>query len=135
MIKFIDFCEVWFSPRMSGNPGVGDHTVTFGIDLRDVGCVLGVQQTKQLPHVAKVDLRKIRIVSRPGKQFNLVIDEEPFNNACHVWSCIILLKYGCDQALKSHLKSLVYETAVATWEDVMAWIAIPLADITSTQEY
>ena len=36
----------------------------------------------------------------PGKQFNLVIDEEPLDNACHVWPCIILLKYGCWQALK-----------------------------------
>ncbi|GFS58662.1 hypothetical protein TNCV_4518201 [Trichonephila clavipes] len=56
---------------------------------RDVGCVLGVQQTKQLPYVAKVNLvwhlgcnlgqllsnhgphvsyqRKIRTVSWPGK--------------------------------------------------------------------
>ncbi|GFX75137.1 uncharacterized protein TNCV_3170641 [Trichonephila clavipes] len=38
--------------------------------------------------------------SRSGKQFNLVIDEEPLDNACHVCSCIILLKYGCGQALK-----------------------------------
>ncbi|GFU30168.1 uncharacterized protein TNCV_3625041 [Trichonephila clavipes] len=44
--------------------------------------------------------RKIQGVSRPGKQFNLVIDEEPLDNACHVWSRIILLKYGCDQDLK-----------------------------------
>ncbi|GFS79655.1 uncharacterized protein TNCV_4241221 [Trichonephila clavipes] len=89
---------------------------------RDFGFVLGVQQTKQLPHVAKVDLvwqlecnlgqslrnhgphvfyrLKIRRASWPGKQFNLVIDEEPLDNACHVWSLIILLKYGCGQALK-----------------------------------
>ncbi|GFY34157.1 uncharacterized protein TNCV_2504601 [Trichonephila clavipes] len=88
---------------------------------RDFGCVLGVQQTKQLPHVAKTDLmwplgcnlgqslsshgphafyqRNIRRASQPGKQFNLVIDEEPLDNACHVWSRIILLKYGCGQAL------------------------------------
>ncbi|GFX36352.1 uncharacterized protein TNCV_4932651 [Trichonephila clavipes] len=80
-------------------------------------------QTNQLPHVAKVDLvgqlgvylgqslsnhgpyvfyrRKIRRASRPGKQFNLVIDEKPLDNACHVWSHIILLKYGCGQALKA----------------------------------
>ncbi|GFU90042.1 hypothetical protein TNCV_2439291 [Trichonephila clavipes] len=37
--------------------------------------------------------------SRPGRHFNLVIDEEPLDNACHVWSRIILLKYGCVQAL------------------------------------
>ncbi|GFU76174.1 uncharacterized protein TNCV_1081231 [Trichonephila clavipes] len=85
---------------------------------RDFGCVLGVQQTKQLPHVAKVDLvrhlgqslrnhgthvfyrRKIRRASLPGKQFNLGIDEKPLANACYVWSRIILLKYGCGQALK-----------------------------------
>ncbi|GFV01445.1 uncharacterized protein TNCV_2960391 [Trichonephila clavipes] len=39
-------------------------------------------------------------VIRPGKQFNLVIDEEPLDNECHVWSCIIVLKYGCGHALK-----------------------------------
>ncbi|GFU41847.1 uncharacterized protein TNCV_3873181 [Trichonephila clavipes] len=44
--------------------------------------------------------RKIRIASRSGKQFNLVIDEEPLDNAYHVWSRIFLLKYGCGQALK-----------------------------------
>ncbi|UYV84354.1 hypothetical protein LAZ67_X001923 [Cordylochernes scorpioides] len=59
---------------------------------RDFGCVLGVQQTKQLPHVAKVDLRKIRRASWQGKQFNLAIDEEPLDNAGHVWSRNILLK-------------------------------------------
>ncbi|GFV48981.1 hypothetical protein TNCV_2164711 [Trichonephila clavipes] len=63
---------------------------------RDFGCILGVQRTKQLPHVAPVDLG----ASRPGKQFNLVIDEEPLDNVCQVWSCIMLLKYGCGQALK-----------------------------------
>ncbi|GFT22497.1 uncharacterized protein TNCV_3274581 [Trichonephila clavipes] len=86
---------------------------------RDIRSVLGVQQTKQLPHVAKVDLvwcnlgqslsnygphvfyrRKIRRASQPEKQFNLVIEEEHLDNACHVWSHIILLKYGCGQALK-----------------------------------
>ncbi|GFW01691.1 uncharacterized protein TNCV_4086061 [Trichonephila clavipes] len=73
----------------------------------DFGCALGVRQTKQLRHDAKVDLvwqlgcnlgqslsnhgphafyrQKIRRASRPGKQFNLVIDEEPLDNACHVW--------------------------------------------------
>ncbi|GFY02123.1 uncharacterized protein TNCV_5099841 [Trichonephila clavipes] len=44
--------------------------------------------------------RKIRRASRPEKQFNLVIDEEPLDNASHVWSRIILLKYGCGPALK-----------------------------------
>ncbi|GFX68949.1 hypothetical protein TNCV_683081 [Trichonephila clavipes] len=68
---------------------------------RDFGCVLGVQQTKQLPHVDKVDL--IRRASRPGRQFNLVIGEEPLDNACHVWSRIILLKYGCGQGKKRQL--------------------------------
>ncbi|GFV45717.1 uncharacterized protein TNCV_2839711 [Trichonephila clavipes] len=95
---------------------------TSALIQRDFGYALGVQQTKQLPHVAKIDLvwklggnlsqplsnrgahvfyqRKIWRASRPGKQFNLVIEEEPLDNACHVWSRIILLKYGCDQALK-----------------------------------
>ncbi|GFV29471.1 uncharacterized protein TNCV_858081 [Trichonephila clavipes] len=44
--------------------------------------------------------RKIRRESLPEKQFNLVIDEEPLDNACHVWSRIMLLKYGLGQALK-----------------------------------
>ncbi|GFV76983.1 hypothetical protein TNCV_690531 [Trichonephila clavipes] len=29
-----------------------------------------------------------------------MINEEPLDNACHVWSRIIPLKYGCNQALK-----------------------------------
>ncbi|GFX11233.1 uncharacterized protein TNCV_1893741 [Trichonephila clavipes] len=83
------------------------------------------QQTKQLPHVTKVDLvswgcnlgqslsnhgpqvfyrRKIRGASRPGKQFNLVIDEEPLDNVCHVWSHIILLNYNCGQDLKTRIR-------------------------------
>ncbi|GFU13224.1 uncharacterized protein TNCV_2965881 [Trichonephila clavipes] len=45
-------------------------------------------------------LSERRRASRPGKQFNLVIDEEPLDNACHMWSRIILLKYSCVQALK-----------------------------------
>ncbi|GFV68349.1 hypothetical protein TNCV_576011 [Trichonephila clavipes] len=40
--------------------------------------------------------RKIQRTSRSDKQFNLVIDEEPLNNAGHLWSCIILLKYGSE---------------------------------------
>ncbi|UYV78683.1 hypothetical protein LAZ67_16002377 [Cordylochernes scorpioides] len=39
--------------------------------------------------------RKIRRTSRPGKRFNLDIDEEPLDNACDVWLRIIMLKYGC----------------------------------------
>ncbi|GFX04633.1 uncharacterized protein TNCV_2773641 [Trichonephila clavipes] len=82
----------------------------------------GVQQPKQLQHVAKVDLvwqmgcnlvqslsnhgphvfigERSREASRPGKQFNLMIDEEPLDNACHMRSRIILFKYGCGQAMK-----------------------------------
>ncbi|GFV71216.1 uncharacterized protein TNCV_2429631 [Trichonephila clavipes] len=63
---------------------------------RDFRCVLLVKQTKKLPHVVKVDLR----ARWSGKQSNLVNDEEPLDNASHVWSQIILLKYGCGQALK-----------------------------------
>ncbi|GFW96220.1 uncharacterized protein TNCV_571911 [Trichonephila clavipes] len=44
--------------------------------------------------------RKIRRLSWLGKQLYLVIDEEPSDNAFHVWSRIILLKYGCGQAVK-----------------------------------
>ncbi|GFW26287.1 uncharacterized protein TNCV_4423341 [Trichonephila clavipes] len=91
---------------------------------KDFGCVLTVQQTKQFPYVAKVDLfgswgcileqslsnhgphvfyrRKIRRASPPGKQFNLMIDEEPLDNACQVFSRIILLKYGCDSEVRKN---------------------------------
>ncbi|GFW20263.1 uncharacterized protein TNCV_1855861 [Trichonephila clavipes] len=62
------------------------------------GCNLGQSLSNHGPHVFY--RRKIRRASRLGKQFNLVIDEEPLDNACHVWSRIILLKYGCSQALK-----------------------------------
>ncbi|GFW14684.1 hypothetical protein TNCV_1561471 [Trichonephila clavipes] len=33
----------------------------------------------------------------------MVIDEEPLDNACQLWSRIILLKYGCGQALKTRI--------------------------------
>ncbi|GFX32850.1 uncharacterized protein TNCV_889861 [Trichonephila clavipes] len=62
------------------------------------GCNLGQSLSNHGPHV--FCRRKIQRVSRPGKQFNLEIDEKPLDNACHVWSRIILLKYGCDKALK-----------------------------------
>ncbi|GFW18291.1 hypothetical protein TNCV_4008301 [Trichonephila clavipes] len=55
MIKFIDFCEVWFLPaRISSH---SSHHCwrsplphASALIQRDFGCVLGVQQTKQLPH-------------------------------------------------------------------------------------
>ncbi|GFX52398.1 uncharacterized protein TNCV_4324161 [Trichonephila clavipes] len=62
------------------------------------GCNLGQSLSNHGPHVFY--RRKIRRASRPGMQFNLMIDEEPLDNACHVWSHIILLKYDCGQALK-----------------------------------
>ncbi|GFV90338.1 uncharacterized protein TNCV_4380531 [Trichonephila clavipes] len=42
---------------------------------------------------------RIRRASRPGKQFNLVIDEDALDNTFPMWSRIILLKYGCGQVL------------------------------------
>ncbi|GFY15793.1 uncharacterized protein TNCV_1284381 [Trichonephila clavipes] len=57
------------------------------------GCNLGQPLNNHGPHAFY--RRKIRRASQPGKQFNLVIDKEPLDNACHVWSRIILLKYGC----------------------------------------
>ncbi|GFT10827.1 hypothetical protein TNCV_1944601 [Trichonephila clavipes] len=61
MIKFIDFCEVWFLPELVARVVaiVGDHRSTQQVSAliqRDFGCVLGVQQTKRLKKVAKVDL-------------------------------------------------------------------------------
>ncbi|GFW71784.1 uncharacterized protein TNCV_4658321 [Trichonephila clavipes] len=88
---------------------------------RDFGCVLGIQQIKQLPTLPKLIWccswgcnmgqslsnhepyvfyrRKIPRASRPGKQFKLVMDEETLDTACHVGSSIIQLKYGCGQVL------------------------------------
>ena len=126
MIKFIDFCEVWFLPKSVATVAaiVGDHrchtprhwfketldvflgysrpsrfhTLPKLIWCGSWGCNLGQSLSNHGPHVFY--RRKIRRASRPGKQFNLAIDEEPLDNACHVWSRIILLKYGCGQALK-----------------------------------
>ncbi|GFV85734.1 hypothetical protein TNCV_2003541 [Trichonephila clavipes] len=58
MIKFIDFYKVWFLPESVARVGVWRSPLPHASALiqRDFGCVLGVQQTKQLPHVAKVDL-------------------------------------------------------------------------------
>ncbi|GFW96563.1 uncharacterized protein TNCV_2846201 [Trichonephila clavipes] len=74
------------------------HTLPKLIWCGNWGCNLGQSLSNHGPHVFY--RRKIRRVSRPGKQFNLVIDEEPLDNAFHVWSRIILLQYGCGQALK-----------------------------------
>ncbi|GFW57023.1 uncharacterized protein TNCV_3473061 [Trichonephila clavipes] len=62
------------------------------------GCNLGQSLSNHGQHVFY--RRMIQRASRSEKQFNLLIDEEPLGNACHVWSHIILLKYGCGQALK-----------------------------------
>ncbi|GFV28417.1 hypothetical protein TNCV_5071851 [Trichonephila clavipes] len=60
MIKFIDFREVWFQPELVARVVaiVGRSPLSHASALiqRDFGCVLGVHQTKKLPHVAKVDL-------------------------------------------------------------------------------
>ncbi|GFU29783.1 hypothetical protein TNCV_4746031 [Trichonephila clavipes] len=60
MIKFIDFCEVWFLPesvsQSSRHCWRSPLPHASGLIQTDFGCVLGVQQTKQLLHVAKVDL-------------------------------------------------------------------------------
>ncbi|PRD28836.1 UNVERIFIED_CONTAM: hypothetical protein NCL1_31251 [Trichonephila clavipes] len=73
------------------------HTLPKLIWCSSWGCNLGQSLSNHGPHVFCRE--KIRRESRPGKQFNLVIDEEPLDNACHVWLCV-MLKYGCGQALK-----------------------------------
>ncbi|GFW84177.1 uncharacterized protein TNCV_4878401 [Trichonephila clavipes] len=126
MIKFIDFREVWFLPGSVARVTtiVGDHrchtprhgfkktwdgflgysrpssfhTLQKLIWCGSWGCNPGQSLSNHGPHVFY--RRKIRRTSRPGKQFNLAIDEEPLDNTCHVWSRIILLKYGRGQALK-----------------------------------
>ncbi|UYV71761.1 hypothetical protein LAZ67_9000297 [Cordylochernes scorpioides] len=45
-----------FLPESVAGAIVGDHRCHSALIQRDFGCVLGVQQTKQLPHDAKVDL-------------------------------------------------------------------------------
>ncbi|GFT05591.1 uncharacterized protein TNCV_1044611 [Trichonephila clavipes] len=127
MIKFIDFCEVWFLPESVARVAaiVGDHrchtprhrfqetldvflgynkTSSFHTFPKLIwcgswgGCNLGQSLSNHGSHFFY--RRKIQRVSQPGKQFNLAIDEEPLDNACHVWPRIILWKYGCAQALK-----------------------------------
>ncbi|GFV81218.1 uncharacterized protein TNCV_4772461 [Trichonephila clavipes] len=73
------------------------HTLPKLIWCSSWGCNLGQSLSNHELHVFY--WRKIQRASRPGKQFNLVI-EEPLDNACHVWSRIMLLKYGWGHALK-----------------------------------
>ncbi|GFY24694.1 uncharacterized protein TNCV_1017401 [Trichonephila clavipes] len=82
---------------MTNRPG-SFHTLPNLIWCGSCGCNLGQSLSNHGPHVFYQ--RKIRKESRLGKQFNLVIDKEPLDDACPMWSRIILLKYGCDQALK-----------------------------------
>ncbi|GFX75451.1 uncharacterized protein TNCV_2547221 [Trichonephila clavipes] len=82
-----------------GNSRPGSfHTLPKLIWCGSWGCTLVQLLSSHGPQVFY--RRKIRSASRPGKQFNLVINEEPLDNASHVCSRIILLKYGCCQALK-----------------------------------
>ncbi|GFS72231.1 uncharacterized protein TNCV_2442671 [Trichonephila clavipes] len=126
MIKFIDFCEVWYLPEsiarvaaivedhrchtprhrfketldvsLGYSRSSSFHTLTKFIWCSRWGCNLGQSLSNHEPHVFY--RRKIQRSSRPEKQFNLVIDEEPLDNVCRVWSCTIMLKYSCGQALK-----------------------------------
>ncbi|GFW44205.1 uncharacterized protein TNCV_2777871 [Trichonephila clavipes] len=123
MIKFIDFCEVWFlpesvatlvrdhlchTPRHSFKETLVEflgysrpssfHTLPKFIWFGSWVCNVGQTLSNHGPHVFY--RRRIRRVSRSGKQFNLLINKEPLDNACYVWSRIILLKYGSGQALK-----------------------------------
>ncbi|GFW02420.1 hypothetical protein TNCV_1733351 [Trichonephila clavipes] len=59
-------------------------------------------------------------------------DEEPLDNACHVWSRIIMMKYGCGQALKGRPSN------GCLWTDHSAvngveWYAQILNDAVQTQ--
>ncbi|GFU53671.1 hypothetical protein TNCV_1470751 [Trichonephila clavipes] len=60
MIKFIDFCEVWFLPesvaRVVTIIGYYHCHTPLLLIKKDFRCVLGVQLTKNLPHVASGDL-------------------------------------------------------------------------------
>ncbi|GFW43114.1 hypothetical protein TNCV_1475091 [Trichonephila clavipes] len=60
IIKFIDFCKVWFLPESVARVAaiVGDHAATLlGIDSKRLWmCSWGKADREQLPHVAKVDL-------------------------------------------------------------------------------
>ncbi|GFW17873.1 uncharacterized protein TNCV_1134731 [Trichonephila clavipes] len=97
MIKFIDFCEVWFLPEsVAGEAAiVGDHRCHTAVDSKRLcKCSWGTEDQAASTRCQSLS------ASRPRKQFNLVIDEESLDNACHVWSRIILLKYGYGEALK-----------------------------------
>ncbi|GFS66491.1 uncharacterized protein TNCV_3857131 [Trichonephila clavipes] len=105
-----DFCEVRFLPESLARVAsiVGDHRChtpwqlfkeTLDVFLGYSGpsnfpslpkliwcgswaCNLGQSLSNHGPHVFY--RRKIRRMSRPGKQFDLVIDEEHLDNAFHV---------------------------------------------------
>ncbi|GFX63385.1 uncharacterized protein TNCV_3619881 [Trichonephila clavipes] len=81
------------------------HTLPKLIWRGSWGYNLGQSLSNHGPHVFY--RRKFRRASLPGKQSNLVIEEEPLDNACHVWSRIILLKYSCGQALKVRKDNLL----------------------------
>ncbi|GFW77228.1 uncharacterized protein TNCV_2726581 [Trichonephila clavipes] len=74
------------------------HTLPKLIWCGNWGCNMGQSLSNHGPHIFY--RQKIRRASRPGKHFNLVIDEEPLNNANNVCSRNILLKYGCGTPLK-----------------------------------
>ncbi|GFW46806.1 uncharacterized protein TNCV_2981621 [Trichonephila clavipes] len=101
MIKFTDFCEVWFLPesvarvaaivrdyRCHTPQSINSETLHVFLGYRrpssfytlpkliwsgSWGCNLGQSLSNHGPHVFY--RRKIRRVRWPGKQFNLVIDE------------------------------------------------------------
>ncbi|GFU31753.1 uncharacterized protein TNCV_1176281 [Trichonephila clavipes] len=105
MVKFKDFCELWFLPESVATVAaiVGDHrchtprhwfkealdvflkysrpssfhTLQKLIWCGSLMCNLGQSLSTHGPHVFY--RRKIRRASRPGKQFNLVTDEQPLD--------------------------------------------------------
>ncbi|GFY26034.1 hypothetical protein TNCV_1917841 [Trichonephila clavipes] len=73
---------------------------------RDFGCVLGVQQTKQLPHVAKVDL-----VWKPGKTSLVVHNLFSVLSPRCLQTRIIRPLWCCRQMRDSSVKTTSFHSA------------------------
>ncbi|GFW52270.1 hypothetical protein TNCV_2427171 [Trichonephila clavipes] len=67
MVKFIDFCEVWFLPESVARVAAIVRDRHCHTPQRDFGCVLWVQQTNQLPHVPKLIWASVEVHSAAVK--------------------------------------------------------------------
>ncbi|GFU22037.1 hypothetical protein TNCV_405861 [Trichonephila clavipes] len=86
MIKFIDFCVVpaRISSQSSRRCWRSPLPHALALIQRDFGSVLRVQQTKQLPHVAKVDQTQIRPSWCCRQMRDSSVKTTSFHSAAHI---------------------------------------------------